>query len=39
MAAGAGVAAEALLTDANELGYMRLQPTSDERILRSLAAG
>lgn len=38
-AARGGAEAAELLADASELGYMRLQPTTDERILRSLAAG
>jgi hypothetical protein len=38
-AARASGASDELAEDASELGYMRLQPTADERILRSLAAG
>lgn len=38
-AAQGGAEAAQLLADASELGYMRMQPTTDERILRSLASG
>jgi hypothetical protein len=39
VAARGGSEAGELFADAGELGYMRMQPTTDERILRSLAAG
>jgi hypothetical protein len=38
LATRGGADAAELEADASELGYMRMQPTTDERILRSLAA-
>ena len=35
----ANARASELIADASELGYMRMQPTTDDRILRSLASG
>jgi len=36
LAAKRGADAASLRSDASELGYMKLQPTSDDRILRTL---
>jgi hypothetical protein len=39
LATRGGADAADLIADAGELGYMRMQPTTDDRILKSLASG